>query len=138
MSRIEADRVHRAEDKSLVDILLRHITDLLDRPRSEAILTEKVRALIGINLGHRPITIATFARELQMSPRTLQRKLAEEGASMRLLVREYRQTLVALHLRGDKAGTMAQIARIAGYADSTVLWRARRSWGQSSPPSVRD
>lgn len=131
ISKMEADRVHRAEDKSLIDILLRHIADLLDRPRSEAILTEKVRALIGIYLGHRPITITGFADELQMSPRSLQRKLAEEGTSLRLLVRDYRQTLVALHLNGDKAGSMSEIARIAGYADNTVLWRARRSWNET-------
>lgn len=132
MSRAEADRVHRTEDKSLIEILLRHITDLLDRPRSEAVLSEKVRALIGIYLGHRPITVKAFADELQMSPRSLQRKLAEEGNSLRVLVRDYRQALISLHSDGRNGCSMSELASMAGYADNTVLWRARRNWNSSS------
>ncbi|KAA1177251.1 AraC family transcriptional regulator [Rhizobium tropici] len=130
MSKMEADRVHRAEDKGLIEILLRHIADLLDRPGSEATFTEKVQSLIGIYLGHRQITIAAFASELQMSPRSLQRKLSLEGTSLRILIQEYRQALVSLHLKRENGSSMTEIARIAGYADNTVLWRARRTWGK--------
>ncbi|MGO7998374.1 AraC family transcriptional regulator, partial [Rhizobium ruizarguesonis] len=51
MNREEADRVHRAEDKSLIEILERHIDDLVKEPAAGDIVTEKVQALISIYLG---------------------------------------------------------------------------------------
>ncbi|MBY5365241.1 AraC family transcriptional regulator [Rhizobium leguminosarum] len=128
MNRAEADRVHRAEDKSLVEILERHIGDLVNEPAAGDIVAEKVQALIGIYLGRKPVTVATLAAELKMSPRSLQRRLSEEGVSLRDLVRQHRQTLAAHYLGDRHAAPMSEIASVLGYADNTVLWRALRSW----------
>jgi AraC-like DNA-binding protein len=127
MNRAEADRVHRLEDKSLVEILERHIGDLVHEPAAGNV-KEKVQALIGIYLGRKPVTVATLAAELKMSPRSLQRRLSEEGVSLRDLVRQHRQTLAAHYLGDRHAAPMSEIASVLGYADNTVLWRALRSW----------
>ncbi|MBB4440942.1 AraC-like DNA-binding protein [Rhizobium leguminosarum] len=128
MNKAEADRVHRAEDKSLIEILERHIGDLVNEPAAGDILKEKVQALIGIYLGRKPVTVATLAAELKMSPRSLQRRLSEEGVSLRDLLRQHRQTLAAHYLGDQQVAPMSEIARVLGYADNTVLWRALRSW----------
>lgn len=134
MNKAEADRVHRAEDKSLIEILERHIGDLVNEPAAGDILKEKVQALISIYLGRKPVTVATLAAELKMSPRSLQRRLSEEGVSLRDLVRQHRQTLAAHYLGDRHAAPMSEIARVLGYADNTVLWRALRSWEKKGSP----
>ncbi len=127
MNRAEADRIHRSEDNGLVEILERHIGDLVEKTASNGLIRDKVQALIGIYLGHKPITVSALATELKLSKRSFQRKLANEGVSLRDLVRQHRQTL-ADHYLGERTAPMSEIARVLGYADNTVLWRARRSW----------
>ncbi|QRM57464.1 AraC family transcriptional regulator [Sinorhizobium sp. BG8] len=128
ISKADADKIYRQEDRSLTTILERHIADLVGETDFDPTVAQKVRALIGIYLGHRPITVVTIAKELGLSPRTLQRRLADEGISLRSLMREHRLSLAALHLANDVK--KARIADALGYADSTVLWRAHRSWNR--------
>lgn len=127
----DADKIHRVEDESLASILERHIADLIGSEGQETNISEKVRTLIAIYLGHKPVTIEAVAAELNMSPRSLQRRLAGEGTSLRTLMRDHRRTIAALHMRSGEA-KMAQVAEALGYADATVFWRARRTWPQSS------
>ncbi|MGO7418214.1 hypothetical protein ACCS64_38640, partial [Rhizobium ruizarguesonis] len=70
------DRVHRAEDKSLIEILERHIGDLVNGPSAVDIVTEKVQALISIYLGRKPITVATLAAELTMLANEIEKRHA--------------------------------------------------------------
>ena len=123
----DAARVYRQEDAALVAVLERHISDIAGSAQRPDTISEKVCSLIGIYIGHRPITLAAIAAELHLAPRTLQRRLSEEGTSLRDLVREYRRTLTSLHLQGGEV-TMKRIANALGYADETTFWRARRSW----------
>lgn len=122
----DADRVYRSEDRDLIAVLERHAADISARPASAPGFADQVKALIGIYLGHKPITLPTIAAELGLSVRTLQRRLAEEGVSLRQLVRGQRQAIIAHH-RGATA-SKARIAETLGYADSTVFWRARKAW----------
>ncbi|MBB3610493.1 AraC family transcriptional regulator [Rhizobium sp. BK602] len=133
MSRAEADRILRTEDKSLVEILERHIADLVDQTANTDAVTQKVQALIGIYLGHKPVTVTALAAELKMSPRSLQRRLSEEGTSLRDLIRQHRQTLAAHYLGEQRATPISEVACALGYADNTVLWRALRSWKKRKP-----
>ncbi len=85
-----------------------------------------MRGLISIYLGHKPVTLQAIAADLRISVRTLQRRLADEGTSLRDLIRDTRATIAATNMEADVQ--MARIAEVLGYADSTVFWRARKSW----------
>lgn len=122
----DADRVYRSEDSGFASVLERHIADLLPDNGGFQGLRERVMALIGIYLGHKPITVHSLAVELSMSPRTLQRRLSGEGVSLRGLLREYRQDFSAMQQSENIRN--AAIAHSLGYADTTVFWRARKSW----------
>ncbi len=113
----------------LVAILERHLADLADEADEAPGLKEKVQSLIGIYLGHKPVTIAAIAAELGLSPRTLQRRLSDAGLSLRDMLRDHRRALAAHHLAAAEA-PMSKIAESLGYADSTVFWRARRAWSR--------
>lgn len=122
----DAARLYRQEDPALSAVLERHVAELVGKTMVPDSMSEQVRGLISIYLGHKPITLLSIAADLSISARTLQRRLTEEGTSLRQLIRETRSTIAAVNLKADVQ--MARIAEVLGYADSTVFWRARKSW----------
>lgn len=127
-----ADRRQRSEAPEMMAMLGQHLDDLR-QPQGETGLLAQVRALIGLHLGQRTITVPMVARELGIAPRTLQRRLADSGTSLRTLLHEMRVNLGRVHLREGRASN-AEIARALGYTDATAFWRAFKS-GTGAPPS---
>ena len=132
----EARTPCRNEDREMIDVLERHLTESAPSAGVKASWRDKVLALIAVSLGHRPVTIERLAADLAISPRSLQRRLEEEGTSLRVLLRDYRQEVAARQLR---AGTpaLASLAETLGYADGTTFWRAHRNWTGMSPKAAR-
>lgn len=124
----DAARLYRKEDPALSAVLERHVAELVGKRMLPDSISERVRGLIGIYLGHKPITLPSVAAELRISVRTLQRRLAEEGTSLRDLVRETREAIAATQLEAHVQ--KSRIAEVLGYADSTVLWRAQKGWSR--------
>jgi AraC-like DNA-binding protein len=122
----QATRIVRSEDADLIAVILRHVGQNLLGAGAVS-LAHRVRALIAGRLGNQPVTIAAIAAELGMTPRTLQRKLARSGQNIGALITQERRRLLA-SLEGEGIHSRAEIARRLGYADATVLWRARQSW----------
>lgn len=136
MSRDEAMIRHRPEDAGLVAILARHIADLGAQHHHAPTLVDRVRRIVSLTLGQRPVTLDSVAAELRMSARSLQRYLSEEGTSLRALVQEHRvETAQMLLERTDMP--LSQVALTLGYADGTVFWRAYRSWTGQEPSAIR-
>ncbi len=127
----DAARVYRHEDPALAAVLERHVADLGGKSDHAETIAEQVRTLIGIYLGHKPITLPALADELRISARTLQRRLSEEGTSLRDLVRETRQAIATK--QSEAHVQKSRIAEVLGYADSTVLWRAQKGWRRDEP-----
>jgi len=134
--RTQANKIHRQEDRGLSLILKRHIGDLLGETRGQDNVADQVRKRVAAYIGQRALTVDTLASELRMSPRSLQRKLAEEGTSLREILKAHRMELARLALTQDKLD-LAALAVTLGYADGTVLWRAFRGWTGSDPRSYR-
>lgn len=134
--RAAAERVQRVEDGGLMAVLSRHVEDL-HRPPASGDLVARVRGLIALHLGQRPVTLALIAAELAMSSRSLQRKLAEAGSALRPLVLQTRLEMAQEQLREGRIPT-AEIARHLGYADGTGLWRAVKTATGKPPKGWRD
>jgi AraC-like DNA-binding protein len=132
MPTAEADRRIQAENRSLTFVLERHVADLLTDEQGTATLSTRVRRLITLYLGRERITVGRFAKDLGVSARTLQRGLAAEGTSLRILLRDYRQSMAERRIATGGTSN-SQIADALGYADGTVLWRAFKCWTGSSP-----
>jgi AraC-like DNA-binding protein len=128
----EAATVYREEDRDLSGVLQRHIAELVDDGTDAPSLVQKVKSLIAINLGQRPLTLKSIADELSLPPRTLQRHLEREGLCLRSLIREHRQSVACSHLLHQDL-RVSEIANKMGYADSTVFWRAFKTWTGTSP-----
>lgn len=135
-ARATAERAVRSEDAGLMAVLLRHVEDLR-RPATAGDLVTRVRGLIALHLGQRPVTLALIAAELNLSTRSLQRRLAEAGTALRPLVLQARLDMAQSQLREGRIPN-AEIARRLGYADSTALWRAFKTATGTSPRAQRD
>lgn len=132
LTREDADRVNRHEDSDLIEVLERHVAELLKVERSDDTCASHVTRLIGIYLGNQQIALGGMAAALGMSPRSLQRRLAEEGTSLRQLLRNHRRQLAEARLQ-ERGGNMAALAETLGYSDRSVLSRAYSGWTGRSP-----
>lgn len=109
--------------------------DLLDRRRQRTGFAGMVRDLLARHPGEVPDQ-ATVAAELHMSPRTLFRRLAEEGTSFRALLDEVRETL-AEELLCTAGMTTEQVAYRLGYAEPACFVRAFKRWKGIAPQAYR-
>jgi AraC-like DNA-binding protein len=83
--------------------------------------------VIAAHLADDGLSLAAVARTLALSPRSLQRRLAEEGTSWRDLVDGVRRDR-ATALLGQGLSRKAVAARL-GFADTRALRGALRRWG---------
>lgn len=109
--------------------------DLLGKRRARTGFAGAVRDVLTREPGWIP-SLAEVADVLNVSPRTLARRLADEGASYRALVDELRQALAEEMLRNSPL-TTAQIANRLGYTDSANFIRAFKRWRDMTPRSFR-
>ncbi|MDR7331617.1 AraC family transcriptional regulator ligand-binding domain-containing protein [Roseateles asaccharophilus] len=89
------------------------------------------QALVGqIRSGH--TSLADLAANLQMSPRSLQRRLAEQGHSFQALLSDTRRQLAEAYLR-DPQLELAEVALLLGYSEQSAFTRAFRQWTGLAP-----
>ena len=83
------------------------------------------------------VTEDDTARSLNVSKRTLQRKLRENGQTYRSLLERVRVALADRYLQND-AYSMTEIAFLLGYTDTSAFSRAFRNWRGHSPTRERE
>lgn len=89
------------------------------------------QALVGLIRAGRN-SLADLAHSLQMSPRSLQRRLAEQGQSFQALLGQTRQQLAEAYLR-DPNVELAEVALLLGYSEQSAFTRAFRQWTGQAP-----
>jgi AraC-like DNA-binding protein len=82
-------------------------------------------------------TVQDLADVTDLKPRTLQRRLAECGTSLRQVIDDARFGLAAEYLR-DPAASVTDIALDLGYGDSTAFTRAFHRLAGVSPTAYRE
>lgn len=109
-------------------------------------LEERVRALPAAGLAGRARdllmrdvtpdpSVASLARRLHMSPRTLQRRLAEEGTSVRELADGARRARAIPLI--ESGHSIAEVAYLLGFAEASAFHRAFRRWTGRTPEAFR-
>ncbi len=108
------------------------ITTLYRRDREMVI---RVRDLLRAALPA-PLGLDDIADRLHLSPRTIHRRLAEEGSSFRSIKDAVRRDLALARL--TKTGdAIAQVAADLGYADTSAFYRAFVEWTGMAPAHYR-
>lgn len=103
---------------------------------SEQTIREQVKGLLKrLVAGQRP-AIEDIARELNMSARSLQRRLATDGVSFQQLLEEARREL-AHHYLLHSSLELTETAYLLGFENSNSFFRAFQSWEGVSPSKWR-
>jgi AraC-like DNA-binding protein len=98
-------------------------------------LAGKVRQLLLTNL-LRPLSFSDVASNLNMSARTLRRKLREEKTSFRNLLDELRMEMAIRYLRETDL-TVEHISESLGFSDVANFRQAFRRWTKAAPHKFR-
>jgi AraC-like DNA-binding protein len=94
----------------------------------------RVRLLDSLSSGEVEETEA--ARALNMSRRTLQRRLAEEGTSFTEVLDETRRQ-VALRYVGNSRMPLKEVCYLVGFSEPSNFTRAFRRWTGKAPSDYR-
>src|SRR5262245_41398274 len=103
---------------------------------ASATLRDQVRRLPWSELSAGVPGLDDVGRVLGMSPRTLQRRLREEGTTFSAVLTQLRHDL-ALPLLGDGRLAVVEVAFLLGYEDPSAFHRAFRRWSGLSPRAFR-
>ena len=106
---------------------------IADRPATTVL--DDVRRMIEATLPDGLPELATLAARLGQSPRTLQRRLAEHGTSLRKLIDEVRRELALRHLAAELS--IAEISWLLGFSQPSAFHRAFRRWTDRTPAQWR-
>ncbi len=104
-------------------------------PRKQDILHD-VRELVIDRLASGTLHFDDIARELNLSSKTLERRLAERDTTFSALLDEIRSGLAKRYL-ADTDLRLQQIAYLTGYSESAALVRAFRRWTGTTPMKFR-
>jgi AraC-like DNA-binding protein len=117
----------RFNDQILTDYLAQ-----LDQERT----IPRVKATLMTRLQAGDLSTERIAEVLQFSRRTLQRKLAAEGTTLKALLEEVRQELALRYLE-DGTLSLSEIGFLLGFADQSAFSRAFKRWTGCSPTGYR-
>lgn len=108
----------------------------LDRLPREDRLFARVRRLVVEELRGGDPSQNRIAARLAMSPRTLQRRLKEEGVAFNDLLDDLRRELCETYLK-DRSLSGQEIAFLLGYTEPSGFYRAFRRWTGHTPQQAR-
>jgi len=111
-------------------------TDLEDRRTSQEPLRARVESSIMPRLMDGTAVIGNVADDLNMSQRTLSRRLAEEGLTFSGILDELRLELAMRHLKAKDA-SISEIAWLLGYKELSSFVHAFQRWTGKTPTEVR-
>jgi len=129
----DAERPFVTRNAELLGMLAPQFEEELKRENADENFLERVRSAIQQKLtGQRP-TIEDIADALHVSPRTLQRRLQDEGSSFQRVLEEARHHL-ARHYLNNSFLELNEAAYLLGYNDANSFVRAFRTW-EGMPPA---
>lgn len=134
LSSEDFDRPLRKRDHRLYDLA----TSFIDTryPPMKPLLSFRVRAIGARLLAEGKCSHTEVAEKLGMHPRTLQRRLREEGTRFEDIKDDLRRD-VALRYLGQKSISLTRLATMLGYSEPSVLTRSCYRWFATSPRNVR-
>ena len=122
-------------DANLSALLTRYANSL--RPiANQGELTAQVRSLLVEGLRNDLASIEDIARKLALSPRSLQRRLKEEGTAFQTLRDEVSRELAGRYLE-DKSLTISEISFLLGFSEPSAFFRAFKRWTGLTPLESR-
>lgn len=125
MASSHAARVYRAQCEKLINADAGDENEWVRNIRTEILM-----------FSDRPVPLEECAARLGVSPRTLRRRLEEQGMSYKGIVDDVRAGLARSYLKSSRL-SVDSIAERLGFSDPTSFTRAFRRWTGMSPREFR-
>ncbi|AUX78629.1 AraC family transcriptional regulator protein (plasmid) [Sinorhizobium fredii] len=116
----------------LIHMLTPALADAVREIEALATVGEQVKGTLKRTMASGRHDVAAVARDLGLSERTLQRRIAAEGQTFRALLTEARQEL-GRQLLSDLTIDVEEVAYLLGYQDANSFYRAFREWENMTP-----
>ena len=125
-----------SSDPALLALLEHHANQAISGRQPLQGLPGLVRQRLRESLGRRLPSIQEMARRLRLSPRTLQRRLSEEGTSFQQQLDAVREELARVYVQESKL-PLGEVAYLLGYSELSTFLRAFRRWTGKTPSQFR-
>ena len=135
ISRAEADHPLPTANRQLAAMHDRILAEELARLDKKNVMA-RVRASLLTRMASGELSEEDSARDLHMSRRSLQRRLAEADATYQSLVDDTRRDLALRYIQ-DPAKSATDITFLLGYSQQSAFTRAFRRWTGKSPSEYR-
>ena len=127
---------NRLGDQAISRFFDLHLEKELARFGDDLSLERRVQSYVTQYLSQGVPTVSDIAAHLDMSARTLQRRLSESGHSCQMLVDKSRRELAERLLR-ETDYPLAEVAFLTGFSEQSAMHRAFRRWTGQTPRSFR-
>ncbi len=119
------------------DVAHRALVEYLNSITSpETGFAQSVRTIVRQLLPTGAVTLHLIAPQFNFHPKTLQRRLADEGTTFAALVDEVRKETAERYLRTTQM-SLSHLARELGYSEQSILTRSCRRWFGCGPLAYR-
>jgi AraC-like DNA-binding protein len=123
-------------DNKLFKVLERACQKILGPAPKKQDIVHDVRELVIDRLAKGGVSFDDVARELNMSSKTLERRLSDRGTTFSVLLDDIRSRLAKRYL-SDTDLRLGQIAYLTGYSEPAPLVRAFKRWTRTTPMQFR-
>ncbi|QDK83046.1 AraC family transcriptional regulator [Spirosoma sp. KCTC 42546] len=130
------DELILTADYELQAVLLRKVSALDEAHTTKTSLSERINNFLLANAYLGVPTLDAIAANLNVSSRSLQRKLQEEGVTYQQLTDSIRKSL-ALHYLQTGQHPVKEVSYILGYNELSAFNRAFRRWTGTTPVSYQ-
>ncbi|HEX5168310.1 MAG TPA: AraC family transcriptional regulator [Cyclobacteriaceae bacterium] len=113
-----------SHDRSLFTIFQRMLRE--KKSNKHQTRSDQIRQLVRTDFQGQIPSLEVIADRMNMVPRTLQRRLSDEGTTFRLLLAGLQKELATELLKSN--GSVSQVANLLGYSDPSAFRRAFKKW----------
>ena len=136
IARADADRVLPSGNKQIAlmhdEMLMRYLVEI-----KKGDIVQQVQSIILENLPDGQVTDRLVASELNLSERSMQRRLKEHQTTFRFLLDGVRE-MVAKQYIENPMNRMSDIAFLLGFSEQSAFSRAFKKWTGKSPVEYRN
>lgn len=133
----DLDRPFVTHNEELLRVLDHQLDLELKAQQKVPGVEQQVSQALRHSIAGRPPNREAVAKELNLSLRTLQRRLQEAGVTFQQLVQSTRLDLARQYLT-DRSLELSEVAFLVGYEDPNSFIRAFQGWAGTSPGAWRE
>jgi AraC-like DNA-binding protein len=122
-------------DKSLYSVFDKMLREKKEKQNDHSTVGSIRQLILNEFKGQVP-PIEILASRLNLTTRSLQRRLADENTSFRDLTAELREE-VATQLLASRHVKVSEVARLLGYSEASSFRRAYKNWKGNSPSQIK-